>query len=121
MLTHLLPEHQQQFEREGFTRNDNKVFQIFSDLDHGVEWCEEQILTAETELTTEKTHTDLVQYGGAFSESAFKHVMKYLEKQEVVKGHYLIHQGDPPDSLYFIESGQVEVQLDSGNGKPTYK
>ena len=42
--------------------------------------------------------------------------MKYLERREAPEGHTLMHQGDPPHSLYFLESGQVTVQLE-GKGE----
>ena len=36
----------------------------------------------------------------------------YLNRREVSPGTYLMHQGDAPDVLYFIESGQVTAQLE---------
>ena len=36
----------------------------------------------------------------------------YLERREFSPGVYLIRQGDMPDVLYFIESGQVTAQLE---------
>ena len=116
VFTHLLPKHLKQFEREGFTNKDDTVTRIFSDLDYGVEWCEEQILIAEKENDV-KASIEQELFRGSFPESVFKSVIKYLEKQEVAKGHYLIHQGDPPQNLYFIVSGQVEVKLESQKGK----
>jgi CRP-like cAMP-binding protein len=52
-------------------------------------------------------------------ESVVSELMAYFERQEVAKGSYLIRQGDPPEALYFIESGQVTVQLEREDGKMT--
>jgi CRP-like cAMP-binding protein len=39
-------------------------------------------------------------------------LMEYLERKDVEAGHYLIRQGDVSKALYFIEAGQVTVQLE---------
>jgi SulP family sulfate permease len=43
--------------------------------------------------------------------------MRYLEKRRVPKGTCLIRQDDPPHSLYFLESGQITVQLETEQGQ----
>jgi SulP family sulfate permease len=45
-------------------------------------------------------------------------LLKYLERQRVDAGHYLMNQGDPPDDLYFIESGQVTARLELPGQEP---
>jgi CRP-like cAMP-binding protein len=40
-------------------------------------------------------------------------IMKYLEKQELPAGVHLIHQGDSPGAMYFIEQGMVTAQLEN--------
>jgi CRP-like cAMP-binding protein len=52
-------------------------------------------------------------------ESVVSELMAYFERQDVTQGSYLIRQGDPPQALYFIESGQVTVQLERADGKIT--
>jgi len=47
----------------------------------------------------------------------FQPLLDYLDRQDLAAGSYLIKQGDPPGSLYFIESGQVTAQLDQ-TGQP---
>lgn len=118
IFTHLPLELQQKFDRGGLNVNDNVVFRTFPDLDHGVEWCEDQILVAEKMALTKQEQTLQEQLGESFPESVnFNRFMKYLERQEAAKGYYLMHQGDPPHSLYFIESGQVTVQLETEKGE----
>jgi SulP family sulfate permease len=43
--------------------------------------------------------------------------MSYLEKVEVLEYHIVIRRGDPPDSMYFIDSGQLTTRLEIPNGK----
>jgi sulfate permease, SulP family len=47
-----------------------------------------------------------------------KELVSYLHRQEYATGDYLIRQGDKPDSLYFIESGQVSAQLEAPGQAP---
>jgi SulP family sulfate permease len=129
IFTHLSPEIRRQFQVGGhFEENETQV-QAFPDLDHGLEWCEEQILQAENSRPTEETP----QLGETFLEIVFDDVMEslkrqeqletiiagvmtYLERQDVEKGEYLIRQGDQPEYLYFIETGEVTVWLERENG-----
>ncbi len=43
--------------------------------------------------------------------------MTYLERQEQKEFHVLINQGDPPDCMYFIDSGEVTTRLELSKGK----
>lgn len=136
VFTQLSPQIRRQFEVGGYMKEDDSVVRIFPDLDHGVEWCEEQILTGEDSALAETGKMVMVQehYGETFLESVFDDLMKsleqqerfelvvadmmpYFERQEVEIGQYLIRQGDPPEALYFIELAQVTVQLESEDGK----
>jgi len=131
VFTDLLPETQRQFRKRGYVNEGDQVVRIFENLDRGIEWCEEQILIAEESAieATGHTHTD-----GKLLESAFDDIMKsleqqerfevvvedlmpYLERQERLAGDYVIHQGELPEALYFIESGQVVVQFEDNDSK----
>jgi SulP family sulfate permease len=43
--------------------------------------------------------------------------MSYLERQEVLEYHIVIHKGDPPDSMYFVDTGQLTTRLEISKGK----
>ena len=43
--------------------------------------------------------------------------MTYLEKQEVQEYHIVINKGDSPDSMYFIDSGELTTRLEISNEK----
>ena len=43
--------------------------------------------------------------------------MKYLDKEEVQQYHIVINKGDPPDSMYFIDSGKLTTRLELSKEK----
>jgi SulP family sulfate permease len=119
VLTHLSPDIQRLFSRQGYIREGDQVVRVFRDVDAGVEWCEEQILMAEETANDTATHA---QDNGELLESTFDDIMKsleqqerfevvveelrpYLERQDRRAGEYLIRQGELPEALYFVESG----------------
>ncbi len=118
VFTHLSPKLRHLFEEGGYDQEDDQVFRTFPDLDHGVEWCENQILVVEQVIPTEKKSTLQEQLREVFPASVhMARFMTYLEKQEVKEGSQLIRQGDPPQGLYFLESGQLTAQLEGEDGE----
>lgn len=132
VFTHLSPQIHRQFVAGKYIEQDDPMIRIFPDLDHGVEWCEERILTGEEireksgqkqgeQAFLESVFDDLMQFldqQEAF-ETIVAEMMPYFERQESEKGCYLIRQGDPPEALYFIESALATVQLEHEDGKMT--
>jgi len=116
LLVSVSDEIRGQFQRAGMLE-DGKQVHLFSDLDHGLEWCEDQLLKINL-VTVELPVTlgaQLVQSG--FEKADTARMMEFLEKREVRGGEYLIRQGDEADDLYFIESGGVSVYLELEDGK----
>ena len=110
-ITHLL-------EKGGLIDETDESFIILPSLDHGLEWCENQILATQgvTDLTgvIEKIERQLKHAIPDLQD--IKRLTKYLEKKEVRQGEYLMHQGDQPDEMYFIEAGLVSAQLELPDG-----
>jgi SulP family sulfate permease len=106
-------------EKGGLVDETDDSFIILPTLDHGLEWCENQILATQgiTDLT------GFIETIGRQLKRAIpdlkdvKRLTKYFEKRELKKGAYLVHQGDQPDEMYFIEAGLVSAQLELPNGK----
>jgi SulP family sulfate permease len=111
VLTGLRDRALQQFTRGGFSEQPG-IFHFFSDLDHGVEWCEDEII-AETS-TGEPTKRDLVAELKAIvgEHRQVEKLLPHMNRREYAPGEYLIRQGDEPDRIYFIDSGQVTAQLE---------
>lgn len=117
IFSHLIPIVTGQFIRGGFDVKEDGHFRTFVDLDRAMEWCENRILI-EGQITHDGQRLSLEDQLSDFMPPGTEagSVMKYLERQEVPEGYYLMRQGDPPQSLYFLESGQVTAQLE-GKGK----
>lgn len=108
-----------QLERGGLVDETDDAFIILPTLDHGVEWCENKILAADgvTDLTGfyERMEGLLKR---AFPElKPVDRLMNYLERKEIKEGAYLMRAGDPPDEMYFVESGMVTAQLERPDGQ----
>jgi len=81
-------------------------------LDHGVEYCENQLLST-SGLLDQGYSLDLrIQLKDIFqSDEVTDKFFNYLEYIEINTGQHLITQGDSSDHIYFIESGMLSVQL----------
>lgn len=116
VLTHLSPTLKAQFEQQGLGEAQEAVH-FFLDLDRGVEWCETGILQIHSRETHEKSLGEQLAEILPQAEKAGV-LVPYLERQEVEPGFYLIHQGDAPDDIFFVESGQVTAQLERRGREP---
>jgi SulP family sulfate permease len=94
--------------------------QVFSDLDHGVEWCEDQIIGGYEGPGTGSTPLSLMkQLEDALPHSDRVNPLSYFDERKAEKGEYIITQGNRPGGLYLVEKGQVTVELKGLNGSIT--
>lgn len=130
IFVHLSPQLYLRFERSRLIKDRDTGLRVFPDLDHGVEWCENQILAGERLSVSESIQN---KHGVEFLESVMSVFMKtdkqeafgvfkksidqYIESRKVGGGVHLIRQGNPPEGIFIIESGQVTAQLEPGEGK----
>jgi SulP family sulfate permease len=99
----------EQLIRGGFT-DQAAGLRIFTDLDRGVEWCEDQII-AQAQLAAEEKN--LIDYFAAtVPADQMRQIIDYMERCEFAAGEYLMRLGDEADDLFFIESGQVTSQIE---------
>jgi SulP family sulfate permease len=143
VLTHISPSIQRLLSAEVLTEEDSSAWRVYADLDHGVEWCEEQILLMAERETGADTFDDAKQRShagqpprdrfsvlldslsetGASPEAAAPSqivatgLAPYVERLDVPSGHYLIRQGDTPSGLYVVEKGQVTALLECADGR----
>jgi len=97
---------------------DETMIRISPTLDYGMEWCESKLLVQEGSSTLIRAGTLRGQLMNRLP--SVEHVekfMTYLERQEQEEFHVLINQGDPPDCMYFIDSGEVTTRLEMSKGK----
>ena len=114
LFCNLTPQIISQFEAEGLFANSLDFFLKFDDLDHGMEWCEEQIIS-ETTIGSNKQKEEIDEI--KLFEEKFADLLIYFESKDINQNTTLIEQGNDPDGLYFIKSGRVTVELRSSNNK----
>ena len=91
---------------EGLIPDDSETIQTFMDLDHGSEWCEEQIIqSAQQDLDTVKLE------GNNQFRNLLEQLVEYLENKDVPANNIIIEQGKDPGGIFFLESGQITVKL----------
>jgi sulfate permease, SulP family len=106
-----------QLERGGL--REDEIVRVFADLDHGVQWCEDQILEADGAESPVEHRPLADQLEGMFGERVdLDRLMPYLHRMELSDGEYLIRQGDRAEELYFLESGRVTAVLETEGRAP---
>lgn len=118
VFTALSPAFQQKMAKEVFNDTDYPVWRLFPDLDHGIEWCENQTLEILESVGfsphSNPSRTPFEEIAPGPDQPA--RLMTYLDRQEVQAGHYLMRQNNSPSGVYFLETGQVTVQLEAEDG-----
>jgi SulP family sulfate permease len=95
----------------------DSICQIFPDLDRGLEWCENQIL--KTIPYQNHSYSSLIQQLQTLFASIeqVEQFINYLQPQQFLAGEFVFRQGELPNGLYLIESGQVSVFQELANGQ----
>lgn len=118
VLVSLAPALRRQLEQNGFRAGPDTTVGLFPDLDHGVEWCEEQILAACGVAATARR--PFVEQLAALlppeRTSLAPRLLDYLERLAVPAGHHLLQQGAPANALYLVEAGRLTVVRDGPDG-----
>jgi SulP family sulfate permease len=116
VLTDINKNIQARLARSGIDENEPAI-RIFPTLDYGMEWCESKLLLEEGGATVIRAGSLRAQLKRLlpFPEQIEKFI-SYLERQEVHEFHILINQGDPPDCMYFVDSGEVTTRLEITKG-----
>ncbi len=117
LLTELDNQTRTQLTRAGLREEDSWIH-FFPSMDYGMEWCESKLLVEEGGSTIIRAGSLGAQLKRLLPSS--EHVgrfMTYLEKQEVAEFHIVINRGDAPESMYFIDSGQLTTRLEMSHGK----
>lgn len=118
VFTGLAPAVRDQLESGGYPLDEGIDQRVFSTLDYGVEWAENQILSAEHPAPdqTPPLAQQLAPLLPASQPAA--RLMAYMQRMDVEPGQHLIRQGDRSDEMYLVESGEVTVLLEHAGGDP---
>jgi len=92
-------------------------FKVFFNLDFALEWCENRVLDSENMLEMKRmTLSELL--APVFPEPKYiPALIKVLKRVDLGKGQPAFRQGDVSDSMYFVESGRLDVELELEGGK----
>ena len=113
LLTGLSEDIKTFLRKSGVLDLEENAFLVSPDLDHGVEWCEDNLLQSTGVLTKDTRKSIQAQLKEMIGDTELiTRIMKYLEKQELPAGVHFIHQGDSPGAVYFLEEGMVTAQLE---------
>ena len=108
---------QRQLESTGILEEESQISVSFADIDYAVEWCESELID-QTDLTATSLPSCKSQIAASFpSNIDLDDFMIYLEEQIVEENTELISAGDQPLGIFFIERGQVTVQVELENGE----
>lgn len=117
-----------------FGENSQNIVRIFSDIDHGVEWCENRILAAEHEKAIQNDKSLLDIQTETFYDAVTPELVKrveleekfgklvsdleeYLERFEIGENECLMKQGEESDEIYFLVSGKICAEIESDTGE----
>jgi len=110
-------ELEEHLEESGHVGEEEGLFKAFFNLDYALEWCENHVLDSENMLKMEQlTLSELL--APVFPEPKYiPALMKVLKREVAHKGEAVFRQGDKSDSMYFVESGNLDVELELEGSK----
>jgi sulfate permease, SulP family len=99
--------------KEPFASEQGKQWVMFSSLDYGMEWYEDRIIedfgsvgfAVKPPTMTRELQRMLPD------QSAVQRMMGYFERIEAPADTTLIRQGESPKGIYFVEEGQMRIEL----------
>jgi SulP family sulfate permease len=104
--------------REGILEEPERRVRLHVDLDHALEWAEDQVLVAAGALPPEAADSMALPLAAMFDGPEDRAIfLRDLERHDYLPGEVLIHQGDRSDSMLFIGHGRVEVRLRQPDGR----
>lgn len=112
-------ETQQKQLQNGGVFSDCEWVCIFTDMDRGLEWCEENLLRELAGIEhslSEDLYSQLCELG--FNDKLARRFIDYLVPVTIEPGERLIRQGEPANDLYYIEKGKVSVFLEREESEP---
>jgi sulfate permease, SulP family len=98
---------------------DEEGGRVFADMDRGVEWAEDLILSSGQ--PEEHLHAQALEAQFAAilpDEPRIADLIDLMERREVAPGERIVQQGDPADALYVLESGQLTTYLERPDREP---
>ncbi|SOB57040.1 Cyclic nucleotide-binding protein [Pseudodesulfovibrio profundus] len=110
-------ELQEHMESGGYLHEAGGNFRLFLDLDYAMEWCENRLLESENILELKEMKLPEM-LAPVFPEPSYiPALMKVFKRVVVQKEEAVFLQGEASDAMYFVESGRLEIMLETENSK----
>lgn len=120
LLTHLPEPAWAQLQRGGFDLAGGGL-RRFCDLDRGVEWVEESLLAPHGLDNPSRAGASSLEdalLGIVPERSRITALLGRMQRRELAAGETLLRQGDAPDTLLLVESGQLTASLHRPGKEP---
>ena len=116
MLVHLQAATEKALRSSEFVSQD---VSIMPELDHALEWCENEIITQHEGRGSEEASLRdwFMRILGTEEDAA--ELIHRCERIEVAAGDTIVRAGDAADSMHFILDGRVGVMIATGDGELT--
>ena len=92
---------------------------VMPDLDHALEWCENEIIARYRELEQEEGDLQGWFAGILGNDHDAAELTRHCERVEVRAFETIARAGEPADSVLFILNGRIGVIVDAGGGHST--
>ena len=116
VLVHLPPAAEKALRSSDFISHE---VSIVPELDHALEWCENEIIVQHQGLEQEEASLRdwFTQILGTAEDAA--ELIHRCERLEVDAGEIIVSAGDAADSMHFILDGRVGIMIPKGDGSTT--
>lgn len=92
---------------------------IIPELDHALEWCENEIISQHQGLAQEAANLRDWFAGILESEDNADALIRRCQRIEVAAGEVIVQAGDPADSMHFILDGRVGIMIPAEDDRTT--
>ncbi len=116
ILSSLSPQLKQQMQHNGIKDN-KKSLRFVSDLDRALSWSEDTLLQSDKKQK-DGLALPLQLFAKGFKKEQIRLLRSYLQRSTLSAKELLIRQGETSDSVYFVESGQISIYIQTGNQYP---
>lgn len=106
------------FERSQSIFIGGELVREFPDLDHAIEYCEEQVIAVNGDRSEAAAKDAMSYLRSVIGDHAdLETILRRFDVSALAKGEYLIRRGEAADDIFVILSGRVRVQIPLPDGR----
>lgn len=115
-FSHVGPKVELAMRRAGFDFDADELTTVEHDVDHALEWCEEELLSMREKDDAESKLVDYLTIAIG-PHPRLEDLIRVMTEQRMEPGDFLIHAGADADDVFFLASGRVKVQITLPDGR----